>query len=143
MASLSDVRINYGDSSDDTVTDVDSAIQKLYIVLSVPLGARKYYPAFGARLISRLFEPFDAITADWLGVDVTDAIENPANEINDIFTNVKTVVTLGRQTYNVAITFDIVLPSGEVSRNSSYQFSAAPDPSAFALPTRTTGLRRY
>lgn len=141
MASLSDVNLDYGQQDADTVTDVDSAVQKLVVVLSTPRGSRKRYAMFGATTISHLFEPFDAITAGWIGVSINEAIEEPANEIRDLFTDVYVEVTPGKQVYDCRVDFAVLLPSGERSAKTSYKFQLSPQGNALSLPRRNAGLR--
>lgn len=141
MASLSDVSLDYGQQAADTVTDVESAVQKLIVVLSVPLGARKRYEDFGCNTYAQLFEPFDDITAGWIGIGIQEAIENPANEIRELFTDLKIAVTRGAQTYQCAVDFRVILPSGEKSEPITYKFQLQPQGNALSLPRRVPGLR--
>lgn len=141
MAALSDVSLDYGQQAADTVTDVDSAVQKLIVVLSVPRGARKRYEDFGSTTYTQLFEPFDDITAGWIGVGIQEAIENPANEIRDLFTDLRISVTRGPQTYFCALDFRVILPSGEKSALINYKFQLQPQGNALSLPRRVAGLR--
>lgn len=142
MALLSDVSLEYGLNPSDTVTDAESAIQKLVTALSVPMASRKRYEEFGSTTFALLFEPFDQITADWLGVGIQDTINNPANEIRDLFSDVKIVVALGEQTYICAVDFRVVLPDGTRTAAISYKFQLAPQGNALQLPARATGLRK-
>lgn len=141
MSSLSDVSLDYGQQAADTVTDVDSAVQKLIVVLSVPLGTRKRYEDFGCNTYTQLFEPFDDVTAGWIGVGIQEAIENPANEIRDLFTDVGVQVTRGPQTYMCRIDFRVLLPSGATSDRISYKFQLKPQGQSLSLPRRVPGLR--
>lgn len=141
MATLSDVSMDYGQQAADTVTDVDSAVQKLIVVLSVPRGARKRYEEFGSTTYASLFEPFDDITAGWIGIGIQEAIENPANEIRDLFTDLHISVTRGLQTYECSLDFRVILPSGEKSAVINYNFQLQPQGNALSLPRRVAGLR--
>ncbi len=141
MVSLSDVSLDYGQQAEDTVTDVASAVQKLVVVLSVPRGARKRYEEFGSTAYASLFEPFDDITAGWIGIGIQEAIENPANEIRELFTDLKVSVARGAQTYLCALDFRVILPSGEKSARVTYKFQLQPQGNALSLPRRVPGLR--
>ena len=141
MPSLSDVSLDYGQQAADTVTDVDSAVQKLIVVLSVPIGTRKRYEKFGCNTYSQLFDTFDDVTAGWIGVGIQEAIENPANEIRDLFSDVKVQVLRGAQVYNCRIDFRVILPSGAQSERISYKFQLQPQGKSLSLPRRVPGLR--
>lgn len=123
MATLSDVSLDYGQNSSDTVTDASSAIQKLVVVLSTPYDSAKWKKRFGCRLTSHLFDPYDKSTAGWIGTDIEEAISNPYNQIADLFENFRVEVTLsGGGVYKCQLYFDIVLDNRRI-KDVMYDFS--------------------
>ena len=126
MSVLSDVNLDYGQSSSDTVEDINSVIQKLVVVLGTQYNSAKWKPKFGCKLYSRLFDPFDSTTAGWIGVDIDEAIQNPANELSDLLREFRSVVVAGTQTYNCGLFFKAILPDGTVTDSVKYTFELKP-----------------
>lgn len=126
MTTLSDVSLDYGRAQSDTVEDINSIIQKLEIVLGTMYNSAKWKPKFGCKLYSRLFDPFDNTTAGWIGVDIDDAVKNPANELIGLVSEFRSVVVSGAQTYHCSIFFKAHLPDGSVSDTIKYNFELKP-----------------
>lgn len=139
MYLLSDVSIDYANGPSDTVTNDSSVLQKVLVVFGTPKGSRKRYEDFGCDAVTQLFEPFDSVTAGWIGASLREAIDNPANELQDLISEFRVVVTASKETgtYVCAATFRIKLPSAEPNKNiSTLNFQLAPQGNAMALPTR-------
>lgn len=126
MTVLSDVNLDYGQSPSDTVEDINSIIQKLVVVLGTMYNSAKWKPGFGCRLCSRLFDPFDSTTAGWIGVDIDEAVKNPANELVGLVSEFRSIVVAGAQTYECSIFFKAHLPDGTVSDSIKYNFEVKP-----------------
>lgn len=139
MYLLSDVSIDYSDGPSDTVVNENSVIQKLLVVFGTPVGSRKRYEDFGARTVTHLFEPFDSVTAGWIGTSLREAVDNPANDLQELIAEfrVKVFPDKETQTYACQCTFRIRLPNSEVNKTAtSLNFNLAPQGNALALPTR-------
>lgn len=115
----SDINRDYMLEAISTVVDGDSLVQKVLIVLGTPYRSRKWRPLFGCKVKSRLFEPFDAITADWISSDLISALEDPNNglteDIQDIIVN---VVPGADQSYHCSVSWY----EPKLGRNNSTNF---------------------
>lgn len=139
MYLLSDVSIDYADGPSDTVVDENSVIQKVLVVFGTPIGSRKRYEDFGCSVVTQLFEPFDSVTAGWIGTSLREAIDNQANELSELITEFRVSVSTDKvtQTYFCQCTFRIKLPSAEANRQlTTLNFNLSPQGNALALPTR-------
>ena len=96
----SDINMDWTLEVIDTVVNGDSLTQKVLFVLGTRLRSRKWRPLFGCKAISRLFEPFDEVTASWIKTDLVTALEDPNNDLTNDITDIQAVVQLGtKQTY--------------------------------------------
>jgi len=120
----SDVSVDYGDASWTTVYDQDALTQKILMIIATPIGTRKWRPKFGSRIRSMLFEPFNNITASWIGSEVKSALESVYNGLSEDITNIKVVCKPDptTDTYWVKIDWTEV----KLSNQNSYQFNLDP-----------------
>ncbi len=68
----------------DIVTDVDEAIQRLLLVLSVAKGSRWMRYKFGCLISTYLFDPLDPTTANKIKNEIEDCLADTANDLSDI-----------------------------------------------------------
>jgi hypothetical protein len=103
----SDINIDYGSESSTTVYDQDALTQKILIVITVLLGSRKWRPEFGSTVYRLLHDPFDNLTAGWIGQSIKTALESGANGLTQDIKNVKVTVLADKetQTYYTSITW--------------------------------------
>lgn len=101
----SDINIDYGSESQTTVYDKDALVQKILVVVTVALGSRKWYPLFGSSVYRQLHDPFDNITAGWIGQSIKTALESSPNGLLGDIKNVKVnvIADKGTQTYYTSI----------------------------------------
>lgn len=94
----SDINIDYGSEASTTVYDQDALTQKILVVITVRLGSRKWRPNFGSIVYRQLHDPFDSITAGWIGQAIKTALESPANDLLNDIKNVKVTVIADKST---------------------------------------------
>lgn len=120
----SDINIDYGSDPDTTVLDIDALTQKILLVLSTPIRSRKWRPNFGCRLYRRLHDPFDSVTAGWMGVDAKQALESIYNGLTQDVTNVKVTVVPDATTQTYWTSIQWTAP--KLKTTGSVQFNIDP-----------------
>lgn len=105
-----DINIDYGQEAATTVFDQDALTQKILIVLATKYGSRKWRPFFGSKVYQHLFEPFDLITAGWIGQSIKQSLESTYNGLTEDIRNIRVEVLPDpeTQTYYVKITWTAI-----------------------------------
>jgi len=105
-----DIKItSTGDISE--VVNADSIKQALNMIVETARGTRVFYPEFGARIKSFLFEPFDETTARRLGEELQSTIINFERRIKLLNLDVQMDFTEG--SYEIEVVYQIIT-TGEV-----------------------------
>ncbi len=88
----SDINIDYGSEVATTVLNQDALTQKILLVLTTRYRSRKWRPFFGSKIHRELHQPFDTITAGWIGQAIKNALESPYNDLTEDVSKVTVTV---------------------------------------------------
>lgn len=105
---FSDLPLDITISSNGDIAPVinkDSIKQSLRMLINTARTTRIFVPDYGARIRGFLFEPFDISTANRLGQEIRETIENYEKRITLIDINV--IMRDDERSYDVNVTYQI------------------------------------
>ena len=121
----SDINIDYGSEASTTVYDQDALTQKILVVVTVPIGSRKYRPTFGSTVYRQLHEPFDNLTAGWIGQAIKTALEARPNDLINDIKNVRVTVLADKETQTYYTRIDWTATKLNIKNNITFSIDPA------------------
>lgn len=114
----SDLHYKLNDDSAGNVTIVknaESVRQSVKMILATFPGERWMNPEFGSRIRTLLFEPIDDITAEFIKVEIVDAVSRWENRIT--IKNIDVSPDYDKNIYKIRFDFNII----EIDVNAEFE----------------------
>lgn len=106
---FSDLPLDINISSDgdmSLVTNKEAISQSLRMIINTANGSRVFVSDYGCRIRGFLFEPFDETTANRIGEELRESIENYESRITLLDINV--IMDINKTSYDVEVSYQII-----------------------------------
>lgn len=88
------------------VTNKEAISQSLRMIINTASGSRVFLSDYGCRIRGFLFEPFDETTANRIGEELRESIENYESRITLLDINV--IMRNDKMSYDVEVSYQII-----------------------------------